>query len=214
MGCGGSKAIHPDVLASNPKNTSSEKGGREKSNDTSGYTEPTAMTKEGTFAAFEITDDAPKKKGKLPPRLEAQRKAKERKPEMKATDVEAKLSEAGKRREAELGARVSKQKADEQKRLDSKRAMIAKKRQGKEKMDRKSTDAESRRESTLKSKAATGEVQENKAKQVRSRKHKLALEEAKMEAGGENDADADSNSANDDGRGSPTGERNSESQDW
>jgi hypothetical protein len=116
--------------------------------------------------------------------------------------------------QAELGARVSKQKADEQKRLDSKRAMIAKKRQGKEKMDRKSTDAESRRESTLKSKAATGEVQENKAKQVRSRKHKLALEEAKMEAGGENDADADSNSANDDGRGSPTGERNSESQDW
>ena len=66
------------------------------------------MTKEGTFAAFEITDDAPKKKGKLPPRLEAQRKAKERKPEMKATDVEAKISEAGKRREvSDLRTRIS-----------------------------------------------------------------------------------------------------------
>jgi hypothetical protein len=111
-----------------------------------------SMKREKTFAAFEITDDGPKKGAKPPARLLAKKKGSS----VAKEDVDTKLTAAEERRKQQLNARVAQQQAEEDKRANAKRSLIAKKREGSKKIERKLADADDKRHQRLDEIASAG----------------------------------------------------------
>eukprot|EP00041_Stephanoeca_diplocostata_P036578 m.1341226 g.1341226 ORF g.1341226 m.1341226 type:complete len:217 (-) comp24893_c0_seq3:4138-4788(-) len=201
MGCGGSKAVAVEGAAPEKRKPEADpvtKDAVEGEGEDCGATEIVPLKeKSKSFAAFEIVDDEEKASPKPMPKHLAAKMEKQKQARQKSignkSDVEKKIQDAEKRREEELKIKTERLKQEDAKRQAKKREQIAKKKKEAEKLENKQEAATEIREKHLEEKKQVGEVEDEKAKKARVRRHEMALQEAnQIEAGGEND-DCDEN---------------------